>query len=42
MRFYVGDAVQAVAEHQRRRWPLLGKPDGIIGPLTYRSITGHP
>ena len=46
-KFYDGDPddprtpVGKVVAHQRKRWPLLGNPDGIVGPLSYRSITGH-
>jgi hypothetical protein len=33
--------VAKVKAHQRKRFPFLGIPDGILGPKSYRSITGH-
>jgi hypothetical protein len=38
---YSSKDVAAVKAIQKRRWPLLGKADGIAGPRTYRTVTGH-
>jgi peptidoglycan hydrolase-like protein with peptidoglycan-binding domain len=38
---YDAKTLAAVKAVQKRRFPLLGKADGIAGPVTYRTITGH-
>lgn len=39
-KWYSGAPVDWVKAWQKAR-PSLGTPDGIVGPLTYKSITGH-
>jgi hypothetical protein len=40
-KWYSGDVVEWVKRWQAAR-PSLGTPDGVVGPLTYASICGHP
>jgi hypothetical protein len=39
-KWYMGEVVDWVKRYQLAR-PWLWKPDGIVGPLTYKSICGH-